>query len=61
MNLVLDSRFISFALRISDARKQRDGDQDEAIENADGGRFEQAHPFGYHYYENLGEGDELDE
>lgn len=52
MNLVLDSRYLSFALRISDARKAVD-DEDEEIDILDltGGQFEPAPQFGFQFDE----------
>lgn len=51
MNLVLDSRFLSFALRISDARKVADEDEEIDILDLTGGQFEPAPQFGFQFDE----------
>lgn len=48
MNLILDSRFISFALRISDARKGDSEDRDGSIVvDLTAGQYDPAPVFGF--------------
>lgn len=50
MNLAFDSRFVSFVVRVSDAHKRRDDDEDQAtreVIDLTGGNFEVVPEFGF--------------
>lgn len=52
MQLALESRFVSFVLRIGDAKKIEDDDDDEILVDLTGGNFEPAPPeFGFQWTE----------